>query len=260
MFVAVGLTMALAAGCGAGSDEGSVQPADEADAPAEASETAGWTAREKASYGVGYDFASRIDQSGAPVSVEHMIQGVRDALAEREPRLSRDEIDAALAEVQAQVDEARRQRAEDNRRAGEAFLAEVRQREGVRSLPSGVLYEVVREGDGPSPEVGDRVTVHYEARLVDGTVFDSSLERGAPENFPVTATIPGFSEALRSMSVGSKWILYIPPTQGFGDHGDELVGPGATLVYEAELLGIGDPREGSGGVDPGRGPAAGDPR
>ena len=120
---------------------------------------------------------------------------------------------------------------------GAAFLAQNGQREGVVTLPSGLQYEVLAEGDGATPGPTSTVTTHYHGTLIDGTVFDSSVQRGRPASFPVNGVIAGWTEALQLMQVGDKWRLFLPPELAYGDRGaGGAIGPGATLIFEVELL------------------------
>lgn len=129
------------------------------------------------------------------------------------------------------------QGADSNRAAGAAFLAENAQREGVVTLPSGLQYEVIEEGDGATPGRRSTVVVHYSGTLIDGTPFDSSHQRGEPARFPVNRVIPGWTEALRLMQVGDKWRLFIPADLAYGDRGvGPVIAPGSTLIFEVELL------------------------
>ena len=133
--------------------------------------------------------------------------------------------------------EAEAQGVTDNRAQGEAFLAENAQREGVVTLPSGLQYEVLEEGDGATPRRRSTVVVHYSGTLIDGTPFDSSYSRGEPARFPVNRVIPGWTEALQLMQVGDKWRLFIPADLAYGDRGaGPVIGPGSTLIFEVELL------------------------
>lgn len=133
--------------------------------------------------------------------------------------------------------EAEAQGVDSNRAAGDAFLAENAQREGVVTLPSGLQYEVIEEGDGATPRRRSTVVVHYSGTLIDGTPFDSSHQRGEPTRFPVNRFIPGWTEALQLMQVGDKWRLFIPADLAYGDRGvDLLIAPGSTLIFEVELL------------------------
>lgn len=127
--------------------------------------------------------------------------------------------------------------AEANLKAGEEFLAENGKRPEVVTTESGLQYEVLTEGNGIKPTVDDAVTVHYTGKLIDGTVFDSSIERGEPITFGVTQVIPGWVEALQLMSVGSKWRLYIPSDLAYGSRGaGGVIGPNSTLIFDVELL------------------------
>ena len=126
-----------------------------------------------------------------------------------------------------------------NRQAGEAFLAENAKRQEVKVTSSGLQYEVIEEGDGPTPTAQDSVTVHYTGKLIDGTVFDSSVERGAPATFGVSQVIPGWVEALQMMKTGSKWRLFIPSQLAYGPNGaGPVIGPDSTLIFDVELIKI----------------------
>ena len=133
--------------------------------------------------------------------------------------------------------QAEAQGATDNRDEGEAFLAQNAERDGVVTLPSGLQYEVLAQGDGATPRRRSTVVVHYSGTLIDGTPFDSSYSRGEPSRFPVNRVIPGWTEALRRMRVGDKWRLFVPADLAYGDQGaGPLIGPGSALIFEVELL------------------------
>lgn len=126
-----------------------------------------------------------------------------------------------------------------NLQAGEAFLAENAQREGVVVLESGLQYEIITDGDGPKPGATQTVTCHYHGTVIDGRVFDSSVRRGQPASFPLNRVIAGWTEALQLMSVGNKWRLFLPPHLAYGDRQVSAeIGPNSTLIFEVELLGI----------------------
>ena len=130
-------------------------------------------------------------------------------------------------------------RAQLGREKGEAFLAENGKKEGVKTLPSGLQYRVLKEGDGKHPTKADQVVVHYRGTLIDGTEFDSSRKRGEPAKFGVTQVIKGWTEALQLMKEGSKWMLYIPWQLAYGDKGTgKFIGPNETLVFEVELIAV----------------------
>ena len=122
---------------------------------------------------------------------------------------------------------------------GAAFLAENAKREGVISLESGLQYEILTEGNGQIPTINDKITAHYHGTLIDGTVFDSSVDRGEPASFPVNGVIAGWTEALQIMPIGSKWKLYVPSDLAYGERGaGQIIGPYSTLIFEVELLSI----------------------
>lgn len=133
----------------------------------------------------------------------------------------------------------RKEQAAKNLQAGKDFLAENAQKEGVVTLPSGLQYEIVVAGDGAKPSATDTVTCHYHGTLIDGSVFDSSVQRGQPASFPLNRVISGWTEALQLMPVGSKWRLTLPPELAYGEQQVSAeIGPNSTLVFEVELLGI----------------------
>jgi len=195
-----------------------------------------------ASYGVGRNVGQSLRAAEGRLDTDAFLRGVEDAMAEREPAVPQEEIQAALEQfseaIQAEERERRDAEAEANQREGEAFLEENAAREGVTVTESGLQYEVLDEGDGPSPESGDQVTIRYTGTLIDGTEFDRSPE-GQPATFGVDQVIPGFSEGLKLMEVGSTYRFYIPGELGYGERGaGEQIGPNAALIFEVELLGI----------------------
>lgn len=130
-------------------------------------------------------------------------------------------------------------KAQANAEAGENFLKANAEKPGIVALPSGIQYEIITEGDGPKPGPTSQVTCHYHGTLIDGTVFDSSVKRGAPATFPLNGVIKGWTEALQLMGVGSKWRLFLPPAMAYGDRQvSAAIGPNSTLIFEVELLGI----------------------
>jgi FKBP-type peptidyl-prolyl cis-trans isomerase FklB len=137
----------------------------------------------------------------------------------------------------AAVQQELKEKAEKNLVESEKFLAENKAKEGVKTTASGLQYKVLKEGEGPSPKVGDTVTVNYRGTLIDGTQFDSSYDRGEPATFPLTGVIPGWTEALQLMKKGSKWMLYIPPNLAYGERGaGNRIPPNSTLIFEVELI------------------------
>ena len=131
------------------------------------------------------------------------------------------------------------EKAQQNLKAGQDFLAANKNKPGVTELPSGLQFEIITEGDGPKPSASNKVTCHYHGTLIDGTVFDSSVRRGQPATFPLNMVIKGWTEGLQLMSKGSKWRFFIPPQLGYGERQvSAQIGPNSTLIFEVELLEI----------------------
>ncbi|HEY4310421.1 MAG TPA: FKBP-type peptidyl-prolyl cis-trans isomerase [Pirellulales bacterium] len=190
-----------------------------------------------ASYSIGYRIGSNFKRKSLPIDGAALIKGLQEGMAGTKPTLNDEEMDNVLKafeqEVSARIPE-------QNKKDGEAFLAANAKAEGVKTTKSGLQYKVLKEGTGKSPAKADTVTAHYKGTLIDGTPFDSSYERGEPLKIPVGGVIPGWTEALQLMKVGSKWILYVPSDLAYGPNGSPpVIGPNATLIFEVELLGIG---------------------
>ena len=198
---------------------------------------------DKVSYGIGQNFGKGLKRDELGLNEELLILGLRDALAGKKSQLSEEEIDTAMQEFVADFEakQAERQKAksEANKKEGEDFLAENAKKKGVKTLKSGLQYEVLESGDGPSPKKTDTVKTHYHGTLIDGTVFDSSVDRNEPATFPVSGVISGWTEALQLMKVGDKWRIFVPAELAYGGRGaGEEIGPNKTLIFEIELLGI----------------------
>ena len=202
------------------------------------------TQREKVSYGVGVDVARNFKRLGLDLDLDVLVKGLRDESSGGKLLMSEDDLRATMNAYQADLRErqmaAMRKAADDNKRAGDAFLAENETKEGVVALPSGLQYKVLKAGDGPKPIETDSVECHYRGTLLDGTEFDSSYRRGQPGTFKVKGgVVPGWTEALLLMPVGSKWQVFVPPQLAYGERGaGREIGPSATLVFEVELLAI----------------------
>ena len=197
---------------------------------------------DRLSYALGLSMGNNFRSSGIEkINVQDFADGVAAVFYGSEPRMSYDEAKAEIqkffTELQAKQDEAAKVMGEQNARAGEAFLTENGKRSEVKTTDSGLQYEVLEEGDGPRPEAGDKVVVHYTGKLIDGTVFDSSEERGEPATFGVTQVIPGWVEALQLMKAGSKWRLFIPSQLAYGPQGaGGVIGPNQTLIFDVNLI------------------------
>lgn len=189
------------------------------------------------SYAIGMNIGANLLQSGAKnLDYAEVAAGLQAIIEGKEPRIAKNEAVALLNKFFTELEE---KMAEAAKSEGEAFLAANATRKGVVSLPSGLQYEIMKEGNGPKPKATDTVLCHYHGTLVDGTVFDSSVRRGQPAAFPVNGVIAGWVEALQLMPVGSKWKLFIPYNLAYGARGaGESIPPYAALVFEVELLEI----------------------
>ena len=198
------------------------------------------TVEQKASYGIGLQMGQQLAGSGLEgLNVDAIAKGIATALTGDMPEISVDEINAALQEIHTRAEAARAEAAKAASADGEAFLKDNALRPEVTVLESGLQYEVLTEGTGEIPTADKQVRVHYHGELTDGTVFDSSVSRGQPAEFPVTGVIKGWVEALQLMPVGSKWKLYIPHDLAYGERGaGAAIPPFAALVFEVELLDI----------------------
>ncbi len=199
------------------------------------------TPEKRLSYGVALRMSKRMVSDGMTMDVDAYALGMRDAFEGAEARLTDEEINAEMAafqeKVEAEREAAQAQVAEGNAEAGAAFLAENSQRDGIVVTESGLQYEVVTAGEGASPGPDDQVEVHYRGTLIDGTVFDSSYDRGQTVTFGVTQVIPGWTEALQLMKEGDKYNLYIPSELAYGAGGaGQVIGPNSTLIFEVELI------------------------
>lgn len=197
---------------------------------------------DRISYALGLSMGYNFKASGIEhVDTADFAAGVAAVYDGAAPRMTIDEakaeINAFFTAMQERQQAASKEMGRVNREAGQAFLAENAKRPEVKVTSTGLQYEVLAEGNGPKPEAHDQVEVHYTGRLIDGTVFDSSVERGEPATFGVTQVIPGWVEALQLMSAGSKWRLYIPSDLAYGPNGGGgVIGPDATLIFDVELL------------------------
>ena len=194
----------------------------------------------EASYLLGYQRAQALAaQTEGVLDMQAFLQGVSDFVGGADSQVGAGEQARLGQALQNAITAKMAQASAGVRQAGDEYRAAYAQQEGVVQLPSGLLYEVLQEGSGDKPKATDTVSTHYHGTLVDGTVFDSSVDRGQPASFPVNGVITGWTEALQLMSVGSKWRLVIPPELAYGDRGAGAdIKPGATLVFEVELLEI----------------------
>jgi FKBP-type peptidyl-prolyl cis-trans isomerase len=226
-------------------------PAADATPAADAKDADLATSDQRLSYGIAFGLGQRMKADGVPLDTGAFSAGLSDALAGSEPRLTEEEI---ATEMQAYQEKAAAEMAATQAEAGAAnaassaaFLAANATQEGVVVTDSGLQYEIITEGTGPMPGPDDQVEVHYRGTLVDGTVFDSSIDRGETVTFGVSQVIPGWTEALQLMPTGSKWLLAIPADLAYGAGGaGQVIGPDSALIFEVELIAIPSQTEANG--------------
>ncbi|GAB3539096.1 macrophage infectivity potentiator Mip [Pontibacter brevis] len=195
--------------------------------------------KEKISYIIGRDMATNLKKQGIDIESDPFVKGMQEVLSGKPSTLSQEEVQQAMMALQQEMAQKQNAAGSENKQAGEAFLAENKNNEGVKTLPSGLQYQVLQEGTGKSPSASDTVTTHYHGTLIDGTVFDSSYERNQPATFPVNGVIAGWTEALQLMKEGSKWRLFIPSNLAYGAQGaGDAIGPNSTLIFDVELLSV----------------------
>lgn len=197
---------------------------------------------DKISYALGLSMGHNFQASGIKeINVQDFADGVAAVYYGSQPKMTfaeaKEEINRFFTAMQQQQEAESAKMAETNAAAGREFLEKNGKRPEVKTTASGLQYEVIEEGTGAMPKAGDQVTVHYTGKLIDGTVFDSSVERGEPATFGVTQVIPGWVEALQMMKEGAKWRLFIPSQLAYGPNGaGNIIGPNATLIFDVELI------------------------
>ena len=192
---------------------------------------------DKVSYALGLSIGNNFQNSGInDLQIEDFVKGLKDILGGQTPEISYDEAKQVINDYFMKL---QKEKFEINKKAGEEFLNINKGKAGVVTLPSGLQYQVLQKGEGPKPTASDKVKCHYHGTLINGTVFDSSVQRGEPAVFGVSQVIPGWVEALQLMPVGSKWKLFIPSDLAYGEHGaGEAIEPNSALIFEVELLDI----------------------
>jgi FKBP-type peptidyl-prolyl cis-trans isomerase FklB len=207
------------------------------------------TKKAKFSYALGMNIGTglggQLKKQGVEVDWNLVAQGLKDVAAGSKTRLTQEEAQAVVTEMQNDVRKEQQEKMQEagakNKTEGEAFLAANKSKEGIVTLPDGLQYKILTEGKGPKPAASDSVVCNYKGTLINGTEFDSSYKRGQPATFGVGQVIKGWTEALQLMPVGSKWQLYIPSSLAYGERGAGAdIGPDATLIFEVELLSIVD--------------------
>ena len=204
--------------------------------------------RDKISYSIGADIGANLKRSDIDINAEYLAQGIRDAITGKTV-LTEEQMKATLQEFQSEMQakmQAKQQEAESkmkadapkNKEASDKFLEENKKKEGVKTTSTGLQYKIITTGTGEKPKATDTVTVNYRGTLINGTEFDASEKHGGPATFPVTGVIPGWTEALQMMPVGSKWQLFIPPSLAYGENAPPSIGANQALIFDVELLGI----------------------
>lgn len=195
--------------------------------------------KDKVSYIIGMDIGNNLKKQSIDVDPNILAKGLKDSLTGGKPLLAEKEIQETMAAFQKEMMAKKEEVAKQNKKDGETFLAENKKKEGVKTLPSGLQYKVIKGGAGKKPKSTDTVTVHYRGTLINGTEFDSSYKRGQTVSFQVSGVIPGWTEALQLMEEGAKWQLFIPSNLAYGERGaGGVIGPNATLIFEVELVSI----------------------
>ena len=196
------------------------------------------TDSQKASYAIGHQIGENMRSQGVNVEVSVLGEGLQEGLTGKKSRITEEDTQKAMMALQETAKKNQAKMAESNKAEGEKFLAENGKKKGVVTTTSGLQYEVVKDGKGAMPKDGARVKVHYKGTLLDGTEFDSSYKRKQPAEFGVNEVIPGWTEALKLMKVGSTWNLAIPAKLAYGEHGQNPIPPNSVLKFQVELLDI----------------------
>jgi FKBP-type peptidyl-prolyl cis-trans isomerase len=201
------------------------------------------TQKEKISYAIGMNIGTGMHRQSLQIDPNILLRGLKDALAGGKTLMTDEEAKAVMTQLQNEMRKAQQEKMQQagaaNKKEGETFLDANKSKEGVKVLPSGLQYKILKEGSGPKPTASDTVVCNYRGTLIDGKEFDSSYKRGEPATFPVNGVIKGWTEALQLMPVGSKWQLFLPADLAYGDRGAGAdIGPDATLIFEVELVSI----------------------
>lgn len=199
---------------------------------------------DKVSYALGLGIGRQLSDMGAKdLNIDDFAQAIKDVIAGTKPQISDQEAQTIVQNFFAEQEKKQRadaaERFKDNKEAGEKYLAENTQKDGVVTLPSGLQYKVLKEGNGRKPKATDQVKCHYEGMLIDGTLFDSSVQRGEPATFPLNGVIAGWTEGLQLMQEGAKYRFFIPYHLGYGERGaGQAIPPFAALIFDVELIAV----------------------
>lgn len=200
------------------------------------------TDAQKLGYIIGMDIGSSLKQQGAEIDLDSLFEAIRATYGDQPLAMTPEEAatvrEEFISQRRAEAEAERHSQAAANAAEGDKFLLENRVKDGVQLTDSGLQYKVIEMGDGARPAATDRVTVHYRGTLLSGEEFDSSYSRNQPMTFQLDQVIPGWTEGVQLMPVGSKFMFWIPPSLAYGENGGGPIGPNATLTFEVELLGI----------------------
>ncbi len=198
--------------------------------------------KDSSSYAMGFNIGSSLAQDGfgdKDLEGKDFLIGIMDALGKKEPKLTQAQFQDAMKSLQQKIQAKMIEAAKLNLERANAYLEANKKKDGVQTTRTGLQYQVIKTGTGKQPTVTDTVVCHYEGKLINGTVFDSSIKRNEPASFPVSKVVPGWTEALQRMKVGDKWLLTLPPNLAYGEAGSPpVIGPNETLIFELELLDV----------------------
>jgi FKBP-type peptidyl-prolyl cis-trans isomerase FklB len=197
--------------------------------------------KDKVSYSIGMQIGFNLARQKVDINPDILAAGIKDSLANK-PQLTPDQVKDVMAQFEKDMEQKQKQLGEKNKTDGEKFLADNKNKPGVKTTASGLQYKVEKEGTGAQPKPTDMVTVNYRGTLIDGTEFDSSYKRGQPATFPVNGVIKGWTEALQLMKQGAKYQLFVPANLAYGERAmGPDIGPNSTLIFEVELMDVKPP-------------------
>jgi len=198
--------------------------------------------KDASSYAMGFNIGSSLVQDGfgdKDLEGKDFLSGILDALSKKEPKLKQAQFQEAMKTLQQRIQKKMIEAGKVNLEKANAYLEANKKKDGVQTTRTGLQYQVLKSGTGKQPTVTDTVICHYEGKLINGTVFDSSIKRSEPASFPVSGVVPGWTEALQRMKVGDKWLLTLPPSLAYGEAGSPpVIGPNETLIFELELIDV----------------------
>jgi len=197
--------------------------------------------QDSSSYALGFNVGSSFAQRSMTekeIDSKDFLQGLLDALSKKECKLDQKQLEAAFQALDQRMQKKMLELAKENMERAKAHLETNKKKDGVQTTKTGLQYEVLKTGNGKTPTLTDTVVVHYEGKLLNGIVFDSSIARNQPMTHPVSKFVPGWTEALQRMKVGDKWLVTIPPSLGYGEEGFQSIGPNELLIFELELLDV----------------------